>query len=752
MQAQMQGQGQDQDNLADSVPDLRQNNHLGAIGRGSMPGPGREGDAIGRQGQGGFDDVFGSDAGRTRGLFGSGDTQPGLTAASQSPFTSTASGAPFAVGQPSGDAPPASQVRQMVMPDRMRWVYLDPQGQVQGPFTGLEMNDWYKANFFTPDLRVKKIEDSDFEPLGQLIRRIGNSREPFLVPQIGVPHGPVPQNSSFTPAGNPSVVPPLSGVFPSYGRTLTADEQNNLERRKQEEQILMAQQREFILRQQTVPPKFPMGGAAGALNHTSSAQSLQSQPSFGSISSPIGPPGQGPVGHGAPGSSAMFDPTSAAQSGAANLMGSGIDPFQEHDLANLTTPERQVIAHLQDSSGISAALQHGGAPGQGVLAGLRTQLPATDQLNEDPQGFRERLMEFEQLRAGLDAEARGQMSPHEHESFEPEQFAMPSAPAGPPQDTGAGFTQVKNRSAGDDRAPPRDQSQRVQAPPAFAPPAFIQATGMPMPFPPPEPLEEELFEAPMAEPAQPPPMAPWAKEASSEVHRGPSLKEIQEAEAQKEAKVEQAAQAARRAALEQEAAEIREKERAVAAAAVAPGLPTSSTWGHASPANTTSPWAKPAAPTATGTGGLSAAQAEKKRKTLADIQREEEARKQKAREIAGNAPGGAPVSSAGKRYADLASKPNPPGLPLGNAPAPMGGITGWATVGAGGKVKAPPGAPSPQPPRAPSVSAQKPVAKPVVKPVVVPAAPKPDGATVAMDEFKKWLHRELSRGITGVSN
>lgn len=477
MQAQMQGQ--DQENLADSVPDLRQNNPLGAIGRGSMAGAGREGDAA-RQGQSAFDDVFGADAGR-RGLFGTGDAQPGLTSATQqSPFTSTAPGAPFATGQPLGDAPPASQVRQMVMPDRMRWVYLDPQGQVQGPFTGLEMNDWYKANFFTPDLRVKKIEDSDFEPLGQLIRRIGNSREPFLVPQIGIPHGPAPpQANAFSPAGNASVVPPLSGVFPSYGRTLTADEQNNLERRKQEEQILMAQQREFILRQQNVP-KFPMpgsGGVSGTLNHTSSAQSLQSQPSFGSISSPIGPPGQGAVGHGAPGSGAMFDSNPAAQSGSASVIGTGIDAFQEHDLANLTTPERQVVAALQDSSGLGAA-------SQSVLAGLRNQLPATNQLNEDPQGFRERLMEFEQLRAGMEAEARAQMSPHESESFEAEEPAIPqeqSAPAGSFRDTQASSAQSK-KSAGDNRAPQaKDLSQRAQQSLEEA-----QATGMPMPFPPPE--------------------------------------------------------------------------------------------------------------------------------------------------------------------------------------------------------------------------------------------------------------------------
>lgn len=487
MQAQMQSQ--DPEHLGDSVPDLRQNNPLGAIGRGNLPGQGREVDPSGRPAA--FDDIFGvpSESGRSRGLFSSGDTQPGISAAAQQPsFPSAAPGAPFPTGQPSGDAPPSAQVRQMVMPDRMRWVYLDPQGQVQGPFTGLEMNDWYKANFFTPDLRVKKIEDSDFEPLGQLIRRIGNSREPFLVPQIGVPHGPAPQGASFSPTGNTGVVPPLSGVFPSYGRTLTAEEQNNLERRKQEEQILMAQQREFILRQQPAPPKFPMagaGGISGSLNHHSSAQSLQSQPSFGSIASPIGPPGQGPVGQGAPGSGGLFDSNQAnQQTGNANVIGSGLDAFQEHDLMNLTTPERQVIATLQDSAGMSAALQ-GGAAGQGGLAGLRGQLPATNQLNEDVQGFRERLMEFEQLRAGMDQEARAQMSPQQRGSFEAEE--PPSAQQPNPEDEPSGDTQPsaepKDAPAGDDRAAhARDQGQKAQGPSA----ADLQAAGLPMPFPPPE--------------------------------------------------------------------------------------------------------------------------------------------------------------------------------------------------------------------------------------------------------------------------
>ncbi|KAG7115796.1 hypothetical protein HYQ44_007538 [Verticillium longisporum] len=69
---------------------------------------------------------------------------------------------------------------------------------------------------------------------------------------IGVPHGPPSANGPFSPATPGGVVPPLSGLFPSFGRTLTAEEQNNLERRKQEEQFAMAQQREVMMRQQAI--------------------------------------------------------------------------------------------------------------------------------------------------------------------------------------------------------------------------------------------------------------------------------------------------------------------------------------------------------------------------------------------------------------------------------------------------------------------------------------------------------------------
>jgi hypothetical protein len=97
--------------------------------------------------------------------------------------------------------------------------------------------------------------------------------------------------------------PPFANSFPSFGTTLTAEQQNALERRKQEEQYLMARQKEHLAAQQQVLAKAQMGIPPHGilphqLHHHSSAHSLHSQPSFGSITSPGGyqpSPTQGPV-------------------------------------------------------------------------------------------------------------------------------------------------------------------------------------------------------------------------------------------------------------------------------------------------------------------------------------------------------------------------------------------------------------------------------------------------------------------------
>ncbi|KAG9325504.1 hypothetical protein KVV02_007535 [Mortierella alpina] len=61
-----------------------------------------------------------------------------------------------------------------------KWLYRDPSGSVQGPFQSVEMHEWYKGGFFSMDLLVKREQDVNFEPLGSLIRRLGNEEKPFL--------------------------------------------------------------------------------------------------------------------------------------------------------------------------------------------------------------------------------------------------------------------------------------------------------------------------------------------------------------------------------------------------------------------------------------------------------------------------------------------------------------------------------------------------------------------------------------------
>lgn len=780
MQAQMHVE--DQEGLGDSIPELRQPNVLGVIGRGGTIGmqPRDTGSPV-RGVRGGFEGIFPSSPFST-----AEQGQAGLTATAQPQAFPSTAGPAFSSNQPipPNNADPSSN-KTMVMPDRMRWVYLDPQGVVQGPFSGLEMNDWYKANFFTADLRVRRVEDSEFEPLGQLIRRIGNSREPFLVPQMGIPHGPAP-TGPFAPGNTGTeAVPPLQSAFPSFGRTLTAQQQNDLERRKQEEQMYHARQRELHQAQQQFNRHPLQTGIPTTLHHHSSIHSLQSQPSFGSMTSPIAM-AQAPIGPIGP-AAAFFDAASNLAPGSIQApVGPSVDLFAP----DLNVSERQFLASTQ----VPQSLQNIFAPQPGPAAdtGHLGQLPLVDQLQPDNQGFSAKLKEFHELRAQHEAEeAAAASAAAAQAATASQQREEAEKPISIPEEeqTGASLavTEVAVTTAETTLVPEPTVSKKAAGAAAAAAPAKQElsltekvrktqadnaksaqqpsASGLPMPFPPPQ---TTTLAAPTAQrpasnlpnrygdrsasgtpdttsegaPLAPPPTAPWAGLAGAESHKGPSLKEIQEAEAKKAAKKEEAAAAARRALLEQEAAAIREREKA--AAAINTGLPATSTWGTGSPvgAPAGSPWNKPAvakAPVPTTTGS---------KKTLAEIQREEELRKQKSQQAAVQA---STVSGTalGKRYADLASKSS---APMSASPSPassqatVGG--GWSTVGAGGKVKIPPTGPAAQN-RSASTSGVKPTPPPVVKPAPKPATSLKDAKTLAKEELKKWISRDLSRGIVG---
>jgi len=789
MQAQMHRH--EQEGLGDSVPDLRQVNPLGAIGRGPIGAQSRDTGSPVRHTRGAFEGLFQApDAGR--GSFSAVDqVQAGLAVNPQDPgFPVASAGLGYPNVQATGDS---TATRTMVMPDRMRWIYLDPSGRMQGPFSGLEMNDWYKAQFFDPNLRVKRVEDPDFEPLGQLIRRIGNSREPFLVPQMGIAHGPPPTPGPYVMGGPAEAVPPLQNAFPSFGRTLTAAQQNDLERRKQEEQLFNARQREY---QHQIFARAPIQPGHPGLHHQASAHSLQSQPSFGSMTSPIGM-AQPPIGHISQ-TMGFFDTTPGAPQPG---MGGGPDMFP----SDLNIGERQLLVNLQANGGLQGnfGTQPIGAP-VADISGLRSQLPSIDQLQKDPQGFDSRLKEFNDLRAQLEIEeaeeaaakaaALAEVKENEVETNE----RHDATPHAEEQVTDVieeitnltvETTVTKKAAGAQAELSITERIKKTQADAAAAAAAAVAAatasklaqaassTGLPMPFPPPQQPSTPLAAPTAQRPASnlpsrygdrsgsgtpdtasdvaisaPPPTAPWAPQPGTETQHRPSLKEIQEAEAKKAAKKEEAAAALRRAALEQEAATLRELSKAAASNS---GLPPTSTWGTGSPVSVSasgSAWKQPAAVKASTPGAASGSAS---KKTLADIQREEEVRKQKAREAAMQASANT-VTIMGKRYADLASKTSaPPGIPA-SGPAPVavpmtGG--GWSTVGAGGKVKIPTG-PAAQTRSASASNAKTPSVVPAVqkttsKPMVVGLK---DAKSMALDEFKRWLHRELARGLVGVSD
>ncbi|KAG1384865.1 hypothetical protein G6F61_000053 [Rhizopus arrhizus] len=79
---------------------------------------------------------------------------------------------------PGMPAPPGIAAKK---PEDFKWFYRDPSGQVQGPFEAREMQEWYKAGFFSPTLLLRRDDETVFEPLMAIIQKVGNDDQPFLV-------------------------------------------------------------------------------------------------------------------------------------------------------------------------------------------------------------------------------------------------------------------------------------------------------------------------------------------------------------------------------------------------------------------------------------------------------------------------------------------------------------------------------------------------------------------------------------------
>lgn len=77
-------------------------------------------------------------------------------------------------------APPGLSTPAAVNLAEQTWQYRDPSGQIQGPFAAPMMHSWFESHFFSPDLRVRRTQEREFETLENLIRRSGDPDTPFL--------------------------------------------------------------------------------------------------------------------------------------------------------------------------------------------------------------------------------------------------------------------------------------------------------------------------------------------------------------------------------------------------------------------------------------------------------------------------------------------------------------------------------------------------------------------------------------------
>jgi len=547
---------------------------------------------------------------------------------------------------------------------------------------------------------------------------------------------------------------------------LTAEQQNALERRKQEEQYLMARQKEHLMHQQMAQRmqyQNQFGLHPHQLQHQPSTQSLHSHPSLSNIASP-----------------STYQPSPAQGSGQSNLpgffdnsLGQGRSGFgsMKSGVGNLGN-----IGELDDSSMMdSLSLENQkqalfGAPGQRVqhdsnnhaqqvnsmledraqLEREQAQYDAQQQDDSDHPMLNERLREFKEL----------QNQESEHDSA----LDLVARDARRAQSKAvAQAVQQIHQQEPQSLKEQVEQAVSAQQSPAVQSPWAKIDTSLPHPFPP-APSQSPL-PAPAAQrnrsnvadalhhesrsrsqtPSLDTPsasIAPWASQ-TTEASRGPSLKEIQEAEAKNAAKAEAIAAEARRVQLEKEALTLAQQP-----IQPAPGLPATSNWASA---NMASPVATPSA--AWGAKATPAPTPSAAAKSMAQIQKEEEARKkrQNAAALAAQqaAVGTTATQIAGKRYAELASKvasaASSPTLPA------VGGA--WTTVTAGGKAKTPANTPAAAPAPAPAAR----TVSATIAPAAVPAAKKPapirtatssaPTSASAMEGFKSWASNELRHDV-----
>lgn len=617
-------------------------------------------------------------------------------------------------------APAVPQTRTPVQEPRedlgsVNWLYRDPNGQEQGPFTGNQMHEWYSHSYFQDDLPIRRQNETSFQTLAELKAATGNAVQPFLSPVRPrlPPNLPIP-----SPALHQVVSPgaPSPGLHDSFGRLHIHPLSSQPTSPFQQTATSPYYQPQFGAaptypqQQWNAAPGPRMNGMYGSIG----PGSAQGYPAYGAVNHQrpdmfaAAPIGQSPWGAPAPAHNNWQQPQQPQQQPQMALRNVMTNHEQEHgqheqDQHHMQQqaqhqhyeqqPQQQQQQQSQQHQQESAPVQDSYFPEQEPAEPETTDAGAESEAEAD---FVEGVLEDHQDDSAEQEREEQAEEQHPEVEEEPEAVVAASVPKQSAWATPAKPAPASRKSSISAPTP-------AQATPSKLPPAHASL--------PPKPVAAEPEPVTPAKPSTPKP-APWAAKAPTST--GPSLREIQEAESRQAEARKQALAEAR--ALASPAAHSSSED---VTGTMSWGLP-----GQGLKANNTGS----STPPAPAWGGAS----DGPKKTLKQIQEEEEKRKAKA-----EAHVRAAAASQKRGYADLAAHavPTP-------AQAAAAAAQGWTTVGAAGKITA-------APPKATPVTKAPVVAKPAASPSV--AVPKPIKANGVEDgpsvEFIRWTKQAL-QGLT----
>ncbi|WRT69040.1 uncharacterized protein IL334_006023 [Kwoniella shivajii] len=600
----------------------------------------------------------------------------------------------------------------------VEWFYRDPNGQEQGPFTGTQMHDWYSHSYFTDDLPLRRALENTFRPLSELKTATGNAVQPFLSPvrpRQAPPNLPIPVAALQQQALNGHNVP-LPDSFRNLGISspITADPR-------------ISPQPPL----QPTPQQFNQGFLPDPAAFSPNAYGPGHNGVLGSPAA-FGPaPGQGgwAMAPGAPGTPGAPGPRLNGPFGSIGMpspIGSAPLPFmvQPHMQQFFPSQMPQIGSPVRSGDMFSPSIGVGAIPTSpwGMPqphqqqpqhpSAYAPQIPqqqawSNEQQQPNPvieQAVAEALSPVE-VSNGVPAEAaqpiQADEKPVENEAAPVE--AVEEQIAETPEEEASPAPQTEHQASVSSKAPASvwgqtPSRQSTTASPAPSSPSSAAPTPAPTSKLPPapaslpakpaapakQPSTTEVFAPKTVAPGTPGPTtgaisgektsaapkpAPWAIKDEKDVKAlsSPSLRDIQEAES-KHAEARRVALAEARAA---------SASPALTPSASTDDFPTSMAWGLPS-SKPSLPTPAPSTPTAPAWGGGDIAP----KRTLKQIQEEEEKRKAKAAQAARIAQGvtglpsaaGAVPSSQKRGYADLAAN-----AATSTPPA------GWTTVGASGK-------------------------------------------------------------------